>query len=477
MIYRLAKVLFQWLYILIILCFLLLPSMGQVLANNTPIRTVNIPYWPSAGPEPGRAIFWFGGVNPYRNNIDVRLVYDDNQLIITGHIIDRLLWSDEENDISDITNWDAISVYIHTSDIPASTIDDRSFRFDAQLDNFQAAYQGTNANWKYVDIPFSIATVWRGDFGPNSGTDAKGWVVDLNIPFSAIGLTEAPKFRSSMRLGVILHDRDDKDGTIIEHITWPENMKGNDPTTWGVMYYGLPVYTPEQSLPSGQIEIREGLNGATVKDAHVGGHTTCGDQVDHWSEWGEANYAGYEQINIQNQWDISDWPCFSKYYLTIPLDSLPPGKVIINASLTMTLFGNAGGGDWGEPPDSYIQVFTIAEDWDEATLSWNNAPMALENISGTWVYPRDYNLPDQPYHWDVSKAVHEAYASGEPLRLALYSADGERHTGKYFWSSDTGDWNADSRPTLRVTIGDSSVPPQPSNHIFTYLPQVLSSNH
>ena len=36
---------------------------------------------------------------------------------------------------------------------------------------------------------------------------------------------------------------------------------------------------------------------------------------------------------------------------------------------------------------SYIQVLTVAEDWNEATLTWNNAPMAERNVAGTWVDP------------------------------------------------------------------------------------------
>ena len=101
--------------------------------------------------------------------------------------------------------------------------------------------------------------------------------------------------------------------------------------------------------------------------------------------------------------------------------------------------------------------------------SWNNAPLAHENISGTWVQPRDYSLPDQIYQWNVARAVAQAYANGEPLRLALYSADGERHTGKYFWSSDFGDWNALSRPSLQVVLGTPCDAPDIDCH-FLYIP-------
>jgi hypothetical protein len=103
-----------------------------------------------------------------------------------------------------------------------------------------------------------------------------------------------------------------------------------------------------------------------------------------------------------------------------------------------------------------IQVSTAAGDWDETSLTWNNAPLAAENVGRAWV---DW-LSDQPpwpgvaRSWDVSHAVAEAYASGYPLRLVLYSADSARHSGKYFVSSDTGDWNEEGRPTLQVTWGE-----------------------
>jgi len=69
------------------------------------------------------------------------------------------------------------------------------------------------------------------------------------------------------------------------------------------------------------------------------------------------------------------------------------------------------------------------------------------------VYPVDFyaDWPGVAYHWDVGRALSEAYAAGEPLRLALYSADSEYHSGKYFWSSDAG---ALGRPSLEVVWGN-----------------------
>ena len=79
----------------------------------------------------------------------------------------------------------------------------------------------------------------------------------------------------------------------------------------------------------------------------------------------------------------------------------------------------------------------------------------MENVSRTWVYPIDEfpGWPGVPYEWDVSIAAAQAYTAGEPLRLVVYSADSAYHSGKYFISSDTGDWNEIARPSLMVHWG------------------------
>ncbi|MCX8063534.1 MAG: hypothetical protein N3D16_13215, partial [Anaerolineales bacterium] len=71
--------------------------------------------------------------------------------------------------------------------------------------------------------------------------------------------------------------------------------------------------------------------------------------------------------------------------------------------------------------------------------------------AGVMFGPPDWsNLPKREI--DVTRGVAHAYANGQPLRLALYSADGAYHSGKYFVTSRTGDWNAQNRPTLVVVL-------------------------
>jgi len=435
--------------------------ISPVSAANV-VRTVNVPYLGTQPPPPEftPAIFWFGKVDPTINYTDVRVYYYDNYVKFVVHVLDRRLWYNPNPTAADLTNWDAVSLYFKLNGNSGSQPDSSTYRLDAQLtygetnrSRWQAAYRGTGSGWSQVTISFSTVSGYRFESSTEGGINIdqndRGWTMDYEIPFTSLGLTGKPGQGTIWGLGVVIHDRDDRTGTAIPDQFWPESFQANSPSTWGRMHFGIPTYTPPASSPAGTATVRNGLNGAVVKDGEVGGSTTCSSALwpDIWNNFGNANYAGYTQINIQNQWDLSDWSCFSKYFITFPLTSINSSKPIISATLSMYLFGGSWGG--GTPPDSYIQAFTVNEDWNESTLSWNSAPIALENISGTWVHP----IPTQEwvlYKWDVSRAVAQAVAEGKPLRLALYSADGDYHTGKYFISSEGQDVG---RPTLQIVYG------------------------
>ncbi|TMB82694.1 MAG: DNRLRE domain-containing protein [Chloroflexi bacterium] len=161
-----------------------------------------------------------------------------------------------------------------------------------------------------------------------------------------------------------------------------------------------------------------------------------------------------------------------------------PGSVALQHServgylrLTLYEFGNSG--TKGKTVPSLIQVASVSEGWDPATLAWNNAPLVKENISTTVVniMPGAIIYPGQPYTWDVSKALADAYAAGQPLRLVFYSSDSAYNTGKYFFSSTIPDWNATGRPTLQATLGtiatSSSAPFQSSGSLAAVTPAPL----
>jgi hypothetical protein len=420
------------------------------------MRRVNAPYSVS-GKE--YAIFWFGRVTPTENSVDIRVGYHNDHLRIWVSAFDRRLWYDTSPSPDDLTSWDAVTLYLDTDANMGDVPDANTYRFDAQLvwweprDDYQAAYRGNGGGWVRATIPFTTTSGWRGN-EPNDDVDDRGWVLTYYIPFASLGSTGPPTQGTVWGMALAVHDRDDAEGTPIADQVWPETMASQRPATWGQLTFGMPTYNPQSTVPGGTVTVRQGLDGATVVDADVGGSSVCGQPAapDYFPTWGELNYAGKEFVNIQNQSDVADWPCFSRYYLTFPLDAVPADQVIISATLTLYLWGGAGEGWDPGPQPSLIQVLTVGEDWDESTITWNNAPLAVENVSATWVDPVDaYTEPGIPYEWDVSRAVAEAYARGETLRLALYESDFAYHSGKYFHSSDVGDWNAEGRPTLTIT--------------------------
>jgi len=406
------------------------------------------------------SVFWFGAVTPDTNSVDARVGYTDEALVVRLSIYDRLLWYDTSPSAADLAEWDAATLYLDLNAEADSVPGGGTYRLVGQLSwwedrgSYQATYYGSDGAWQPGDLGATSEAVYRGDDAPNSGGEARGWVLTWRIPFSGLGLSSHPAGGAQWGLGIAVHDRDAASEEAYPEAVWPHGMDPADPRTWGTLSFGLSADASPTAAVGGTATIRHGLSGAIVPDGHVGGGTVCGEGLDIWREWGETNYAGAMAVNVQNQADVADWPCFSRYYVTFPLDAVPAGKAVLSATLTLRQMGSSSP-DEAEP--SLIQAFTVLDDWDEATLTWNNAPQARENLSRTWVdpmaFPGDWAaLPAR--NWDVTRAVADARDAGEPLRLALYSADSAYHSGRYFVPSDTEDWNAANRPTLTVTWGE-----------------------
>ena len=388
-------------------------------------------------------------------------------LFVNVAVFDRWLWYQESPTSQSLTNWDAVSLYLNTDGVIGDVPGAHTYRFDGQLTwwesvrtPWQAAYRGNGSGWVLAGASFTTTIGWQGNAPNDNGEDDRGWTIFYHIPFASLGLSGPPTHGALWGLGVVVHDRDNASGNpSIASETWPENMVDTQPRTWGQLHFGLPDFAPQSSVPRGTLTIRNKLNGAVVADAAVGGtmDNMCpGDSTYIWSQWADFKNPHDMQFNVQNQLDISDWPCFSKYFITFPMNAVPAGKSIISATLTLHQFGNAGQG-WDPPPQpSFIQVLTIGSEWDEDTITWNNAPRARENIGGAWVDPLSGygGDPGIPRQWDVSYAAAEAYAVGEPLRLALYSADWAYHSGRYFWSSDHDDYHPEARPTITLVWGE-----------------------
>ncbi|MCA9970999.1 MAG: DNRLRE domain-containing protein [Anaerolineales bacterium] len=454
------------------------PPAQEAAASTAAPRQINIPrFTGSTFASEETAVLWFGQVDHAANYADVRLGYNDDKIKVTLHIFDEHLWYDTSPTANTLTQWDAATLYLHKTAAGSGSPNASSYRFDAQLTHFEArpayqkAYRGSSGAWTAVSIPFDTTVEWRGD-APNTPGGDRGWLISFNIPFASLGAS-APAAGTEWRLGLALHDRDDAAGPPNPTQTWPEALNSQQPSAWGILHFGMPAYTPPLATPGGRLTLRHGLHGTTVVDAPVGGGTMCGDPAapGYFGQWGSLNYAGDATANVQNQWDVADWPCFSKFYVSFPTTSLPAGKVILSASLRLHLFGSASPGD-AQP--SLLQVFELADPWDEASLTWNNAPLAQENVAAAWVDPAAFpGWPGIPYDWDVTRAVAAAHAAGEPVNLALYSADGAYHSGKYFSTSEAGDWNAVARPTLIIEWGE---PVAITYDWHAYLPAVRADN-
>lgn len=429
--------------------------------NLATSRRINVLYDTNIS-APRRSIFWFGRVDPTSNYADARLVYDNAKLYIMLHIFDRHTWYDTTPTSNSLTEWDAVTVYLDLDGNVGSTPDSDSYRFVAQLNNppqsrtnYQIAYQGNGTGWAQANVPFESVAGWVGTAVNNNNGDDRGWSVSFEIPFTSLGLAGRPSDGAIWGLSTVVHDRDTSNGTPdIADQVWPENINGSQPATWGQLHFGLPAYA-SSATPQGTTTIKHGQNGAVVTDAQVGGGFDCGDPFNpnFFNGWGDENYYNRnnrDQINVQNQTNLGDWPCFSKTYITFPINQIPANKQIISAELILNHFGNS---DPTQALDSLIHVLTVGESWSEQTITWNNAPLAVENFPVTRVpmLPTFPGWPGIPRTWDISRAVAQAYESGQPVRLAIYSTDSAMHSGKYFYSSDA---DLGGRPTLEVTWGE-----------------------
>lgn len=433
-------------------------------------RRVHAPYFPETIKWAEAGIFWFGRVDPPgapgQNYADVRVAYTAEELVVYINIEDYYIWYDTEaTPTSDLTRYEAVAIYLDTAHDRANTPQQDDYFFLSGLclygcgdgSNYRRQARGTGTGWD---------TTWGGSWadgtwaswwcnpGPNSnecGIDF-GWWSYIHIPWSTLGLSGPPAQGTIWGLGVLLYDRDDQPpaGSVAPEY-WPETFDADSPSTWGELGFGLATYTPPPALPQGTTVIRRGLGASVVEDSWVGGGGTCSGG--HEGDPDNDNHGGDTGLYVANQSLIADFTCFSKSFLRFYLDGIPPDKTIVSATLTLHHWGNANP---SEAQPSLIQFLTVDNTWEEYGVTWNNGPLARQNLSATWVEPLTEfpGWPGIPYNWDATQAVAEAYAAGEPLSIAMYTADTNFHSSKYLTSSETGDWNEEGRPKLTVVWGE-----------------------
>jgi hypothetical protein len=238
----------------------------RAFAQGASLPKVNVPFFSGEVPFPQMAIFWFGRITPTENFVDVRVGYNPQHIYIYVAVIDRLLWYDTTPSADDLTNWDAVTLYLSVAE--ANTIGPHAYRFVAQFNAFtdntadyQQAYRGTGTGWTPFSINFTAEAGWRGN-APNNDEDTdRGWAMNFYIPFASLGLSGPPALQTRWRLAVVVHDRDDPQGTPIPDKIWPPTFSSTNPLTWGILSFGLPTYTPPTATPGGTVIIRDKLNG------------------------------------------------------------------------------------------------------------------------------------------------------------------------------------------------------------------------
>jgi hypothetical protein len=221
---------------------------------------------------------------------------------------------------------------------------------------------------------------------------------------------------------------------------WPLSIRvtgeGGASATWsGSVRWGVPDYAGVQP-PSGATRVT-----TTGIDAMLGGAFDCGAPAypDYFTKWGALNWLGSTQVNVQAQWDIADWPCYSKLATKWSLAGVPPNATIVSATLTYEQFGNAGY-TYGDTLTTTLQAFEVSPLWDPATITWNNAPAPGENLS--WLdVPEvpvscEFNcVPPLARAMDVTELTRRALAKGQGEASAIiYTAAGQYHSGKYLWA-------------------------------------------
>ena len=415
---------FRWLVgFLIALCSVLLPTAA--LAADPPLAvtapyTVNVPLLTAAAGDPAYdannwSVVWFGKVSADGNNFgDLRLL---------GQV-------------------DGVAVRAQLYDVNATPGDMLSLELAGRT--WRVPYTG--------DLPDTGS--WQIGERCTNGI-CRGWSADALIPWSEFG--GRPEAGDTWPLRVVFDDAD-IDG-VTSQSQWPPS---GAPGGTGTLRWGLPEYGGKDAAAVKVLEV------ALSADSMLGGSTDCGDAdyPDYFPTWGSRNFGRSNHVNVQMQWDVADWPCYAKYYAAWSLEELPAGAAVVSATVELRQFGNPGfspGYAEDGTKDTVIQVFEVDKPWDENTITWDNAPLPQENTSRTLVQPLPgdcaptpywYCSPGIPYQFDVTEIVRRAQAEGRSwASLALYTAAGQYHSGKYFYSREGAE-----PPIVRIAYLPASTP-------------------
>ena len=380
-----------------------LPTM-----QSTAAYTVNVPLLAAAAGDAAYdannwAVVWFGEVSSDDNNYgDLRLLGDVDGVTVRAQLYD---------------------LHATPGDVLALDLNGHSWR---------VPYSG----------PAGEVESWEiGERCADGG--CRGWSTDALIPWSELGGKPQEGDIWPLRVTFTDSDADSTNGQTdagegTTQSAWP-------PSGTGSLRWGLPDYAGRNAAEARVLEV------ALSGDSMLGGGTDCASQdwPDYFPTWGNRNFGTSDHVNVQMQWDVADWPCYAKYYAAWSLGELPAGAAVISATVEMRQFGNPGfGPGYAEDgtKDTVMQVFAVDKPWQETGITWDNAPVPQENTGRTLVRPLPgdckptpywYCSPGVAYTFDVTEIVRRAQAEGRSwASLALYTAAGQYHSGKFFYSRE-----------------------------------------
>jgi hypothetical protein len=130
--------------------------------------------------------------------------------------------------------------------------------------------------------------------------------------------------------------------------------------------------------------------------------------------------------------------------------------------------------------DTVFQIFELPTPIGENVVTWDNLPTPRENISRLLVKPSEPGCNDngtrnpvnEPYPriFDITEIVKRGLSENRStMGFIMYTAAGQYHSGKYFWTSKGGNPGAidiyfktgTSNPTITLTTTKNPIGPCP----------------
>ncbi|WKZ31563.1 MAG: PKD domain-containing protein [Candidatus Dojkabacteria bacterium] len=471
------------------------------------------------------AVTWFGDVHEdpsqaiQNNSVLTRVYYYDKGAGANGddefdrglqmfsHVIDRRLYYDTTNPYDDPQLWDSVSYYFYKSNSPGSTLNSNAYKITLGFNGNQTLYttnhlkawQDANNDglWEPKTIDgycpdgcnIRVFSNYEGN-GTNAASDNRGWRMQIDLPFNffANDIMYKPDPGDIWRWAIEVNDKDSSGGSVSQE-RWPTGANLTNPSTWAQMRFGDDnltaddeVYVPDTAGTSGTVTIINNVNGAVTEDIAVGGGSLCGaltqeENVDDFryssgafaaDGWGYRIYddatlpAQYEFLNIQNQNNVADWPCFSRPYFKFPTTPVPSGKVIESATLKLFQFGNAGPSLYGAPKTSPTIVELNGETYGLAGHE-DGEFSGFYRSGGVWDQ-------DGPITAGIASGTFGQEADPDFIRTTLFDgANGRfllvgREDGTFYGA----EWDGDSWASAPIIAGLGDLGGYTSPTLFTY---------